>query len=198
MPEFTTRTLALTDDKTDTARASDGHSRFGIYLANNANLLNDFGDPLSPVEFALATWRIATAPVMAPGYVHIRPDLHSLTLVAPGEDSPGVALRIEVPLRHRVLAAWPARMIGDWQPDPWATGGTGFTALAHPERTDRTALFLTATILVPVPAALLVAPTRTRPGREMTRQAKQTIAALVQHANANAHLVNDVTAGALR
>ncbi|MEV7182213.1 hypothetical protein [Kitasatospora sp. NPDC093679] len=198
MPEFTTRTLALTDDKTDKARASDGRSRFGVYLANNAHLLNNFGDPLTPAEFALAAWRIATAPVMAPGYVRLRPDLHNLTLVAPDEDTDDLALRIEVPLRHRTLATWPARIIADWQPDPWATGRGGFTALARPDRADRTALLLTATVLVPIPANLLVAPTGTQPGPDMTRQAKQTIAALVDHVNAHAHLVNDLTAGALR
>ncbi|PBC77105.1 hypothetical protein BX265_1842 [Streptomyces sp. TLI_235] len=198
MPEFTTRTLALTDDKTDKARASDGRSRFGVYLANNAHLLHDSGDPLTPAEFARATWRIATAPVMAPGYVHLRPDLHNITLVAPDEDTDDLALRIEVPLRHRALATWPARMTADWQPDPWATGRAGFTALARPDRADRTALLLTATVLVPVPAGLLTAPAGTRPGPEMTRQAKQTVTALVGHANAHAHLVNDLTAGALR
>ncbi|MCU7823857.1 hypothetical protein [Kitasatospora sp. DSM 101779] len=198
MPEFTIRTLALTDDKADTARASDGRSRFGVYLANNAHLLNDFDDPLSPASFALTVWRIATAPVMAPGYVHLRPDLHNITLVAPGEDTDGLALRIEVPLRHRTLATWPARIVADWQPDPWATGHSGFTALARPDRADRTALLLTATVLLPVPANLLVAPTGTLPGPEMTRQAKQIVAALVGHTNAHAHLVNDLTAGVVR
>ncbi|MEW1914635.1 hypothetical protein AB0442_40735 [Kitasatospora sp. NPDC085895] len=198
MPEFTTHTLALTDDKTDKDRASDGRSRFGVYLANNSPLLNNFGGPLTPAEFARAAWRIATAPVMAPGYVHLRPDLHTLTLVAPDEDTDDLALRIEVPLRHRALATWPARIIADWQPDPWATGRAGFTALARPDRADRTALLLTATVLIPVPANLLVAPSSTQPGPDMTRQAKQTIAALVGHVNAHAHLVNDLTAGAVR
>ncbi|WP_052391036.1 hypothetical protein [Streptomyces sp. NRRL B-24484] len=195
MPEFTIRTLAIADDTYDRDRASDGHSRYGAYLDRNAGLLHDDGAPLTAAEFAFSTWQIATSPVMAPGYVRIRPDLHSLTVVSAGEDGHDVALRVSVPLRHRTLATWPARMVADWQADPWATDH-GFTALTEPEPAGRTALLVTATLLIPVPAHILHAPTVATPGLEMTRQAKQAVKALTGWANDHAHLVNELNGGA--
>ncbi|WP_354641322.1 hypothetical protein [Kitasatospora camelliae] len=198
MPEFTHHTLAIADDAHDRAHASDGYSRFGAYLAHNPGLLHDDGQPLTAKEFAFSTWQIATGPVMSPGYVRIRPDIHAVTLVSTGEDGHDVALRIDVPLRHRALAEWPAMIVGDWQADPWATGNSGFTALVEPERTDRTALLITATILVPVPARLLDAPTVAEPSPLMTYQAKKTVNTLVDHANAHAHLLGDLLARTIR
>ncbi|GAA4869692.1 hypothetical protein [Kitasatospora terrestris] len=197
MPQFTTRTLALADDTHDRTHASDGHSRYGTYLDLNAGLLHDDGHPLTAAGFAFSAWQIATSPVMAPGYVRVRPDLHSLTVVSAGDDGRDVALRITVPLRHRALAAWPARMVADWQADPWATD-RGFTALAEPEPAGRTALLVTATVLLPVPAHVLHTPTAAEPSPEMTRQAKQAVKALTRWTNDHAHLVNDLCAGAER
>ncbi|WP_033820904.1 hypothetical protein [Kitasatospora sp. MBT63] len=197
MPEFSTRTLALTDDRADRENASDGFSRFGAYLAHNPGLLHDESEPLTAKEFAFFTWQIATSPVMSPGYVRIRPDLHALALVSAGEDGDDLALRVDVPLRHRALAEWPATIVGDWQADPWAAGD-GFIALVEPERTDRTALLITATVLIPVPAAVLVAPTTAVPGEEMTWTAKRAVNALVDHANTHAPLLGDLLAWSIR
>ncbi|MFD7729545.1 hypothetical protein ACFV6F_04040 [Kitasatospora phosalacinea] len=194
MPEFNSSTLAFTDDVADRRDASDGHSRFGAYLGYSANLLHDEGEPLSAREFAFAAWQTATGPVMSPGYVRIRPDLHSLTLVSYGEDLDRIALRVDVPLRHHHLAARPDHRLSDWQRDVWATDGA-FTALEEPRATGRSALLVTATLLLPVPEHLLVAPTVAVPGWEMTAQAKQVVGALVAWANTNAHLVNGLTVG---
>ncbi|MFJ5883251.1 hypothetical protein [Kitasatospora cineracea] len=57
---------------------------------------------------------------------------------------------------------------------------------------------LAAALLLPVPSHVLVAPTVAVPGREMTVQAKAAVKALVVWANAHAHLVNDLLAGAGR
>ncbi|MFI9784650.1 hypothetical protein ACIHEI_14255 [Kitasatospora sp. NPDC051984] len=195
MPDFTRSTLAITDDVADRRDASDGNSRFGSYLALNAHRLHDDGEPLSAQEFAFAVWRIATAPVMSPGYVRHRPDLHNITLTPYGEDMDQVALRIDVPLRHHHLVARADHRLTDWQRDVWATAD-GFTALTEPRPTGRCALLATATVLLPVPAHVLVTPTATVPGYEMTAQAKNAVAALVIWANAHAHLVNDLTARA--
>ncbi|MFF2626004.1 hypothetical protein ACFVUN_09570 [Kitasatospora griseola] len=191
MPDFTRSTLAIADDVADRRDASDGHSRFSSYLAYNANLLHEDGDPLSAREFAFAVWQIATAPVMSPGYIRIRPDLHSLTLVSYGEDLDQVALRAEVPLRHHQLATPVDHRLSDWQRDVWATDGT-FTALKEPRPTGRNALLVTATLLLPVPAYDLITPTATAPGWRMTAQAKDAVAALAAWANKHAHLVNDL------
>ncbi|MGX4738437.1 hypothetical protein [Kitasatospora griseola] len=191
MLSFTRSTLAIADDVSDRRDASDGHSRFGSYLARNAHRLHDDGRPLSAQDFAFAVWRIATAPIMSPGYLRFRPDLHAVTLVPHREDLDRVAIRIDVPLRHHRLAARPDHRLADWQRDVWATAD-GFTALAEPRHTGRTALLATATLLLPVPDHVLIAPTATEPGWRMTSQAKDAVTALVIWANAHAHLVNDL------
>ncbi|MFI1518341.1 hypothetical protein [Kitasatospora cineracea] len=197
MPSFGPSVLAYTDDVADRRDASDGFSRFGAYLGYNAGLLHEDGAPLSAREFAFAAWQIATGPVMAPGYVRVRPDLHSLTLVSHGEDMDQVAVRIDVPLRHHQLAARPDHRLSDWQRDVWATDGD-FTALTEPRPTGRNELLVTASLLLPVPGHLLVTPTAAEPGREMTAQAKNAVTALAAWTNNHAHLVNDLLAGAWR
>jgi hypothetical protein len=58
----------------DRAAASDGVSRYGAYLANHAGLFDPWGEApdgitRDPVEFAIAAFRIATGPIMSPGYL---------------------------------------------------------------------------------------------------------------------------------
>ncbi|WP_371497652.1 hypothetical protein OG871_17045 [Kitasatospora sp. NBC_00374] len=192
MPDFGTNTLAVTDDDYDRSRASDGHSRYGAYLAQRAHLLRDGDRPLTPVEFASAAWTTATSPIMYPGYVRTRPDLADLTTVI--TDDYRLALRITIPLRHHALTHRPARVL-DWQTqhDPWSDAR--WTALEAPEQGDRPALLTTATLHLPVPERILVTPTAARPGPVMTREAKAAVRALAGYANAHAHLVADLTGG---
>ncbi|MFJ9693424.1 hypothetical protein [Kitasatospora sp. NPDC101183] len=191
MPQFTLGTLAVVDDKYDREYASDGGSRYGAYLARKARLLHEDGQPLTAAEFARAAWQIATSPVMSPGYVRVRPDLHAVTVV-PAEDNE-VALRIEVPLRHHALAHRPDHRLGDWQPDPWSNDDD-FRRLIEPY-TDKALLLATATLLLPVPDHLLIEPGSAEPGRIMTIEAKSVVQELTVWANAHAHLVNDLTEG---
>ena len=93
-----------------------------------------------------------------------------------------------------VLARRPAERLGDWERDPWSSSNEWAAAIEPGLR--RPALLLTATLLVPLPEHALTAPTAARPGPAMTRQAKQTVKAIAEHANANAHLVADLTGSA--
>ncbi|WP_371481969.1 hypothetical protein [Kitasatospora sp. NBC_00315] len=195
MPEFDRDTLAFTDDAYDRENASEGGSRYGSYLRLNANLLHEDGDPLTAREFARAAWLIATSPVMSPGYVRTRPDLRDLTLVTVGEDYDRLALRIELPLRHDVLAHRPAGQPADWERDPYDRGTSRWARLAEPAAGRRPALLLSATLLVPVPEDILITPTTARPGPVMTREAKLAVGLLATFANTNAHLVGGLTGG---
>jgi hypothetical protein len=62
------------DREHDRASASDGVSRYGAYLRDHAGLFNPWGDAPDgvtgdPVEFTIAAFRVATGPIMSPGYV---------------------------------------------------------------------------------------------------------------------------------
>ncbi|WP_051836564.1 hypothetical protein [Streptomyces sp. NRRL WC-3742] len=191
MPQFTDGTLAVVDDVHDRERASNGDSRYGAYLARNKRLLHEDGQPLTAAEFACSAWQIATSPVMSPGYVRIRPDLHAVTVVPAAHNE--VALRVEVPLRHSALAHRPDHRLGDWQPDPWGTE-RGFGRLIEPYA-DKALLLATATLLLPVPDHLLIEPGTAEPGPIMTIEAKSVVEELAVWANAHAHLVNDLSGG---
>ncbi|WP_051812608.1 hypothetical protein [Kitasatospora sp. MBT63] len=193
MPDFNADTLAVTDDDHDRSHASGNHSRYGAHLAQHLHLLNDDGEPPRPVDFAAIAWLVATGPIMAPGYVRIRPDLHALTTFV--ADDHRLALRIAVPLRHHTLTRRPTRTL-DWerQHNPWHD--QRWACFDGPELADRPALLVTADLLIPVPDRLLITPTTTRPGTTLTRDAKAAVRALAGYANAHAHLVADLTGGA--
>ena len=193
MPQFDHSTLAFVDDEYDREHASGGWSRYATYLARNQHLLHDDG-PLTAAEFACSTWQIATGPIMSPGYVRIRPDLHGITVVPATDDSRDVALRIEVPLRHSALAHRPDRRLGDWQPDLWGINRGPFQRLFEPD-IDKALLLTTATLFLPVPRHMLLEPTDTQHCIRMTDEAMTLVKELTVWANAHAHLVNDLIGG---
>jgi hypothetical protein len=58
----------------DRTSASDGVSRYGAYLRDHAALFDPWQDApdgvtRDPVEFAIAAFKVATGPIMSPGYV---------------------------------------------------------------------------------------------------------------------------------
>ncbi|MGW7580293.1 hypothetical protein ACWGKU_19200 [Kitasatospora sp. NPDC054768] len=183
MPQFDHSTLVILDDTADRESASDGRSRYGAYIAHHADDFHEDGEPLRPVEFAAAAWRTATSPVMAPGYAVVRPDLDRVEVYVDHEG--GAQFCAKVGLRHSALAH---RLTGrplDWECAPWSRPGEAWPVLVGPERTDRPAVLVTATVLLPVPECILVTPTVARPGRALTGEAKTVVAALAEHANRN-------------
>jgi len=62
------------DDDYDRDYASDGTSRYGAYLHDHAALFDPWGEApdgvtSDPVEFAIAAFKVATGPIMGPGYI---------------------------------------------------------------------------------------------------------------------------------
>jgi hypothetical protein len=58
----------------DRASASDGVSRYGAYLRDHARLFDPWQDAPDgvtgdPVQFAIAAFKVATGPIMSPGYL---------------------------------------------------------------------------------------------------------------------------------
>ncbi|GAA3019411.1 hypothetical protein GCM10010519_56000 [Streptomyces lactacystinicus] len=195
MPQFDCFTLVTADDSADREDASDGYSRYGAYIAQHAADFRDDGQPLRPVDFAAAAWRTATSPVMAPGYVTVRPDLHQIEVYI--DHCGGAQFCAKVGLRHNALAHRPNGRSRDWERAPWSRPGEPWPVLAAPDRTDRPAVLVTATVLLPIPDSILTAPTAAAPGRTLTGEAKTVVGALAEHANAHlAPLVNELLGGA--
>jgi hypothetical protein len=66
------------DPDYDRANASDGQSRYGAYVRDHARLFDPWQDApdgvtIDPVEFATAAFRVATGPIMSPGFVRWHP-----------------------------------------------------------------------------------------------------------------------------
>jgi hypothetical protein len=62
----------------DRAYASDGQSRYGAYVRDHARLFDPWQDApdgvtTDPIEFAMAAFRVATGPIMWPGFVRWHP-----------------------------------------------------------------------------------------------------------------------------
>jgi hypothetical protein len=166
------------DGAYDRASASDGVSRYGAYLRDYAGLFDPWeeapdGITREPVDFAIAAFKVATGPIMAPGYVrwHGRvcdyaatwrePDrrlLLSVTLAAPSPVRLGWDWR-----------GWERDFHGHWRaPDDGRPVGLCRLELRWPVATDR-----------------LPTPTRPRrPGVPNHRDATRAVAALVDHVNA--------------
>ncbi|GHF27864.1 hypothetical protein GCM10018790_01550 [Kitasatospora xanthocidica] len=191
MPDFNRLTLAIVDDTADRGNASDGHSRYDAYIARHVDDFHEDGAPLRPVDFAIAAWRTATAPVMAPGYVTVRRDIQPLDVYR--DHHGGAQFCAKVGLRHAALTRRPGGRPLDWERDPWFHPSEQWPVLVSPDRTDRPAVLVTATVLLPIPDGILLAPTTARPGRTLTEEARTVVAALAEHANRHlTPLVNDL------
>ena len=66
------------DPDYDREQASDGQSRYGAYVRDHARLFDPWQDApdgvtRDPVDFAIAAFRVATGPIMGPGFVRWHP-----------------------------------------------------------------------------------------------------------------------------
>jgi hypothetical protein len=144
---FNDYTLVTVDREYDQANASNGESRFATYVDRKRNEFADWADPdtaATPEQFALAAWRVATGPIMSPGYVRIRPDLHGITGHLDGDSQ--LYFDIAVPLGHHelrnnsTLATW-----SDW--DSERHTDSTFPNFYEPT-TSRNAVLVTATVRI--------------------------------------------------
>ncbi len=113
-----TRVVAA-DDTSDLHDASDRVSRFGAYLRRHTARLRECDEPLNAAEFAAVVWSIATAPVMSPSYVRLRPDIHAVTPTWDENGEGELMFDVHVRLPHSALSC--ARQLpGRWH--GWANG----------------------------------------------------------------------------
>ncbi|MDT3396146.1 hypothetical protein RKE29_05740 [Streptomyces sp. B1866] len=186
MSYWTPTTLVRVDDDYDRDRASDGYSRFGVYLAQRPDWFHESGEPDTPLgaeEFAAAVWQVATGPVMSPGYVHTRPDLGAVRILH-REDGAGLLAVVDVPLPHSAVRSRLPYAWRDWEKDRYSLaddGDGGYRQLVAPGD-DRPAVLVTAQVRAPLDGALL-APTATR-GRGLTADAKTAVRVLAGQVNA--------------
>jgi hypothetical protein len=162
----------------DRASASDGVSRYGAYLCDHAGLFDPWGEAPDgvtgdPVEFAIAAFKVATGPIMSPGYLrwHGRVQDHDATR---SEDDGRLVLSVTLAVPSPVRLPWSWR---GWErdfhdrylePDDRRPVGLARLELRWPVATDQ-----------------LPNPSRPRrPGGPNLRDATRAVAALVDQINA--------------
>lgn len=192
MPPWNDRLLVYVDDDYDADNASDRVSRYGAYLRQQPDLFRDSWQdepaPIStPEEFAVHAWRIATAPVMVPGYARVRPDLHRITLHRDDEDE-ALYADIHVPLSHRQIGGGPKHFPyawQDWESEPDYSGGQ-YLGMLEPRSFKKVSVLATAVVRVPGRHwGGLITPTAYE-GRTLLDEARQAVFMVAQHINDDA------------
>lgn len=175
------------DDRYD--RNSDGTSRFAAYLAGRAQWFSDLTDtgvPTSDVtRFAEYAFRIALAPIMAPGYVHTHPRIRDVLADRDEDGRLAIAVSLAAPLPGPVAAAIAGRGWRDWDRD-WHTG-----QWSVPERNDRPAAYTLVTIRVPIIPDPLPTPDYDPTGTPRVGAAKAAVQQVCRQLN---HALGDVFA----
>ena len=192
MPDWNERLLVYVNDDYDRENASDGVSRYGAYLRQRPDDFRDgWSDEPAPIdtaeEFAVHAWRVATAPVMVPGYAQIRPDLRRITLHRDDDDG-SLYADIHVPLRHHHIGGGRKRFPYSWQ--DWDAernhSGDEYPSLLEPRIGKTPAVLATAVVWVPGHEwPHLITPSAYE-GRTLLEEARQTVYTVAQHVNDDA------------
>ena len=176
--------VCCVDANWDRSRASDGVSRYGAYLRGHTELFDPWhgedapgGITRDPGEFAIAAFRVATGPIMSPGYVGWHPRVLDYKVSHGENPEPGrlvlkVTLATSLPLwLGSPWWSWTPYLGRDWcQPDD-----------------DRYAALASVALRWPLPVVNLPHPsTPTRPGQPNLADAKASVRALVAAINTTA------------
>jgi len=164
----TTFTAFWIDHGYDREYASDGISRYGVYLRDAT--FEPWTDNDQSVEWAAFAWRRATGPVMSPGYIRCHPRVLSAQLERSGWDG---SLAADVTL----VSSWPEQFntalassvrLGDkdsyWQDWPTEYRGGDTTCYYEPSEADvaaRPYLLTTVSLQFTVTSAALPDPPAT-------------------------------------
>lgn len=155
--------LFTVDDVYDRQRASDGHSRYGAYLALRMADPRYFGSGMleDPLLWATFAWEIASPPAMSPGYVTWADPIEN-AFVFPGADGEFMA---EVLVRTA-----PPAMLPGWK--GWEQ--TTAWGLVEPDYDLRTAL-TRVTLTVVLDVEPLAPPGGVTDHAELVRAAKASV-----------------------
>jgi hypothetical protein len=172
------------DGAWDRSNASDGVSRYGAYLRGHAEEFQPWygeeapdGITREPGEFATAAFRVATGPIMSPGYVCWHPRVLDYQ-VSRGEDPEPGRLICQVTL---------ATVLPLWLGSPWRSWTTHMGRDWREPDEDRHAALASLMLRWPLPVTSLPRPRPPRrPDVPNLADAKASVRALVAAINATA------------
>lgn len=175
------------DEDYDAARASDGISRYGAYVRQNAKMFEDPWDDrikitADPADFAVAAWRVATGPIMGPGYVRYAARILSVAFQTNDHDG---SLLADVTIPTPAPTALRRVVIGF---NEWARSGSWDSPDRQFHEPDGEALAKRPTVLPTIRLLLPIAGDRlpepaSASARLLVSDAKASVAALVAELN---------------
>jgi hypothetical protein len=187
----TTVTAFWIDADDDRERASDGKSRYGAYVRQNikgfAECWDGTWDTALHVRFAAEAWRVATGPIMAPGYVRRHPRILGARLEYSywdGSLSANVELITPWPGPLRQSSQWIKQIGHGWWHDwPMDFGDTYYDP-GDEDISKRPYLLASAALRFTVPDSQLPQPPSAEPAdAELVDLAQQSVAVLVAELN---------------
>ncbi|HEY5990499.1 MAG TPA: hypothetical protein VIV12_29530 [Streptosporangiaceae bacterium] len=172
------------DTDWDRSQASDGISRYGAYLRSHSGLFDPWHDQdaadgitQDPGEFAIAAFRVATGPIMSPGYVGWHPRVLDYQVSHGDNPEPG----------RLVLKVTLATSLPLWLGSPWWSWTEYLGRDWREPDEDRHAALASLALRWPLPVASLPRPRPpARPGVPNLADAKASVRALVTAINATA------------
>lgn len=173
----------------DCQHASDGESRYGVYLAQYADRFTADGAPMTdPAGFAAAAWRIAVEPVMCPGYVRAHGRVLGGRVCWDDEGRP--AFRVELAVSSAPEAAC---LVRPWR--RWTRDAQG--RWVGPDNYARPNALTVLDAAVPLAGALLPTPRYHGgiPDTTIAKRAVQAVCATVNAALAHVLAFDPITGG---
>ncbi|MEV0826408.1 hypothetical protein [Nonomuraea rubra] len=175
----------------DREAASDGVSRYGFYVRDRADRFGEAWDwqETGQARFAATAWRVATGPIMAPGYIRRHPRLLSGQVEVNDWDGSLVGTASLVTPWPQALAAsrdW--RTEGTWWRDwptehSWSTSAVRYLDPSGEQITGgEHFLMASAALVFPLPTAQLP-PLPPDPPAELATLARAYVTVLVTEMN---------------
>jgi hypothetical protein len=171
----------------DTEHASNGNSRYGAYILQNLDGFTECWDgtwdTALPVHFAAQAWRVATGPIMAPGYVHHHARVLSARLEHNYADA-SLAANVELitpwPQALRQSIEWMQQTDRGWWHDWPTTLSDTYIDPGEEDVSKRPYLLASAVLRFTVPGGQLPdSPSAGHTDDELVGRAMQSVAAVV-------------------
>ncbi|TDC45051.1 hypothetical protein E1281_31670 [Actinomadura sp. KC345] len=156
---MTAAMMFIFNDAEDRDRASDGVSRYGVYLRRYPKLFASWDDDGTvtgdPGAFAAAAWQVATSPIMAPPYLDWTAERVQSVTLAGSEDGAGLIARVQVASPDPAALARVRGFAGWDRGDRW---NRGYHVPGDAEVARRPAMLTSTLLLFHLPTADLYAP----------------------------------------
>jgi hypothetical protein len=169
------------DHDYDRERAGDGVSRYGAHIRDSVRAFAETWGDIAPVGFACVAWRLATDPLLSPGYVRA----HRRVLSAICERNPWDG---SLTAKVRLVSPWPAVLNWprDWFRDRgWQDWPEVFGQFVEPAPRDLAKVpYLRASLLVEAPVPLDDLPAAPDgPEQDVEGTARRAVIVLVKELN---------------